>query len=85
MMCDRIVSDREAAVGVGGGAGYRIKNKNPAQRCGENSKSPKHPQPRKQENSKIKVAKACKSHKSLLSQRRSQTNKIGTQEFSRKP
>jgi hypothetical protein len=32
MMCDRIVSDREAAVGAGGGAGYRIKNKNPTQR-----------------------------------------------------
>ena len=29
-LCDKVVCDREAAVGAGGGAGYRIKNKNPA-------------------------------------------------------
>ena len=28
-VCDNVVCDREAAAGAGGGAGYRIKNKNP--------------------------------------------------------
>ena len=39
-MYDKVVCERECvmsaeAAGPGGGAGYRIKNKNPTQRCGE--------------------------------------------------
>ena len=37
MVCDKVVCVCQGGGGEGGGAGYRIKNKNPTQRCGEQS------------------------------------------------